>query len=265
MSASALSPLRVAFAALALVALGTAALASAARPAEVQVPRNEGWVTDLAGLVPDASEAKLEAELEAWKRSTGHEIAVLTVTTLGGEPLERFALEVGRAWALGSKEKNDGALLLVAKSERKVRIEVGRGLEGDLPDTLCARIIQDVITPRFRRGDFDGGIRAGVEAMQGVVGGKADALPPPRRPPEALMGVLLVVFACLVLLPIVVRVSRKWAGVPSGRGFGHTPARSRGLGGFGWGGFGGGRSSSGGFGGFGGGGGFSGGGASGGW
>ena len=120
---------------------------------EIQVPKNDGWVTDLAHMISPGDEQALETELEAWKRSSGHEIAVLTVPNLQGDSLEHFALQVARTWGLGGKEKNDAALLLVARDEHKMRIEVGRGLEGDLPDILCGRIIRDVITPAFKRGE----------------------------------------------------------------------------------------------------------------
>jgi uncharacterized protein len=99
--------------------------------------------------------------MESYRRGSGHDVALLTVKSLGGEPIERYSLRVAREWKLGSVEKNDGALLVVAKDDREMRIEVGRGLEGTLPDIVCGRIIRDVLTPAFQRGDFAGGLVAG--------------------------------------------------------------------------------------------------------
>lgn len=230
------------------------------------VPKPQGWVTDLAGMISSADKAALERDLEAWKRGSGHEIAVLTVESLNGESIERFALEVGRAWALGTQDKNDGAVLVVAKADRQMRIEVGRGLEGDLPDILCSRILRDIVTPQFKRGEFSAGIRSGVEAMRAAVGGDLSHLPPERSPDSGWPAGLVFV---LILFVIVWRISRlrhsgRFMGPISGRRIGRSSGGFGGFGGFG-GGFGGGRSSGGGFSGFGGGGGFSGGGASGSW
>lgn len=261
------------------VALGVFALPLAARTAppaivaDVQVPANDGWVTDLAGLLTTPEERELEASMEAFKRGSGHDIALLTVTDLQGRSIEEFALEVARAWKLGAVEKNDGALLVVAKSERKLRIEVGRGLEGSLTDARCAQIIRNEITPEFKAGRFGLGIRRGIAAMQSAAGGApvdrpADA---PRsvseQSPEAGLdvGALTCVFLFLMFFVWVLKRTRRLGG-------GRWTSGRRSWGGSTWGwsvgggrsGFGGG-GGGGGFSGFGGGGGFSGGGASGGW
>ena len=133
-------------------------IALAAPAAAVQVPDNDGWVTDLADMVSAGQEQQLELLMESYKQGSSHEIALLTVPDMGGETIEHFALEVAREWGIGGREKSNGALLVVAKAERKLRIEVGRGLEGALPDVICGRIIRDVITPALRRGDIAGGI-----------------------------------------------------------------------------------------------------------
>src|SRR5439155_13219773 len=182
---------------------------------------------------------------------------------LQGDSLEHFALQVGRTWGLGGKEKNDGALLLVARDEHKMRIEVGRGLEGDLPDILCGRIIRDVITPAFKRGEFSRGIREGVAAMRAVIGGDSSKLPAERSGEGELAGVMVFLIFGFVILMVIIGIARASHGVRGGRGF-WGPGSFGGFGGFG-GGSGGGGWSGGGFSGFGGGGGFSGGGASGGW
>ncbi|HVS18716.1 MAG TPA: TPM domain-containing protein [Planctomycetota bacterium] len=232
---------------------------------DVQVPDNQGWVTDLADLLPAAQEQQLELLMESYKQGSSHEIALLTVPDLGGETIERFALEVARAWAIGGAETSNGALLVVAQAERKLRIEVGRGLEGDLPDALAGRIIRDVITPAFQRGDMAGGIHQGIVAMHAAIGGDYGPLQRSargRRQGGGLGGLILVAIVVFVVL-----ASRRRGGgsgassaLPWWILLGSMNAGGRGGGG-GFGGMGGG----GGFTGFGGGGGFSGGGASGGW
>jgi len=242
----------------------------AATAVEFRVPKNDGWVTDLANILSPADESALEARLEEWKQRTGHQIAVLTVPTLGGESLEETTLSISRAWAVGTAERKDGALLFVAQADRKLRIEVGTGLEGALTDSISGRIIRDVIAPKFRTKDFGTGIRAGVEAMIGVVEGGIDSVPAlkGKKRGAAAGGVALVM---LIMMIVIFSIARRMGGGGRGRGgsglgpfLGGTLFGSAMRGGFGGsrgGGFSGG---GGGFSGFGGGG-FSGGGASGGW
>jgi uncharacterized protein len=235
------------------------------------VPKHAGWVTDQAHLLSPEAETALAAKLEAFKQRTGHEIAVLTIQSLDGRPLEEYTLDVARAWGMGSKERSDAALLFVSKNDRKIRIEVLRGLEGALPDTLCARIIDDVITPQFRRGDFTSGITQGVDAMMAAAAGEVVPLPVKRISPERWVGLPITVFAIFILFIVLARASRHRSGSPRRRvgGMGGWPWYWGGMGGGsgGWGGGGGGwgGGGGGGFSGFGGGGGASGGGASGGW
>lgn len=253
--------------AIALAAAVSVAAASAA-PAVAQgaVPRNDGWVTDLAGMLDPDEERSLEALMESYKAGSGHEIALLTVPELGGNSLERYALEVARGWGIGGKETNAGALLLVAKRERKIRIEVGRGLEGTLTDSISGRIIRDVIAPRFKRGDLYGGIRAGIEAMHAAAGGDYGKIPGRRGKAATGIAALVPLLFFLAVWIAIFRAARR--GGRGGRGGGGIlpwlilASMSSGRGGrsSGWHSGGGG-----GFSGFGGGGGFSGGGASGGW
>jgi uncharacterized protein len=261
-----------------IVALLAATLFAAVPPAapahEAQrqaVPRNDGWVTDLAGVLSQQQERELEALMESYRRGSGNDIALLTVPSLDGDSIEEFSLRVFREWKLGSVEKNNGALLVVAKGDRRMRIEVGRGLEGTLPDVICGRIIHDVIKPEFQRGDFAAGLRKGVVALQKAAGGDYKALPAPYVTPDSdglsfLPTILFGVLVMAVLLRLAARGGR-------GRRYGRVSPWpyiagsmiSSSRGGFRGGGFGGGGSGGGGFGGFGGGGGASGGGASGSW
>lgn len=130
-----------------------------------EVPYLTSRVMDEAGLVPEAAEANLEARLASFEAETGHQVAVLTVTTLGDEPIEDYSMRVVETWKLGRAETDDGVLLLIARDDRQMRLEVGYGLEGELTDMASRRVLDHVIAPRFRQGDFEGGVTAGVEAV----------------------------------------------------------------------------------------------------
>jgi uncharacterized protein len=240
----------------------------AASPPELAVPKNDGWVTDLAGMLSQAQERDLETLMESYKQGTTHEIALLTIPSLEGDDLESFALRVGRAWGIGGKDKNNGALLLVSKADRAVRVEVGRGLEGNLTDSISGRIIRDVIVPEFKQGRFAAGLKAGVIAIHEAIGGNYGKIPVRSGRNVGGAGLIPIIVILIVVATILRRIGGRggrrrrggllgpifWSGMGGGRGFG---------GGLGGGGGGGG--SFGGFSGFGGGGGFSGGGASGRW
>jgi len=242
-------------------------LAGAALLAGQDVPANDGWVTDLAGVLTSEQEASLESLMESYQTGSGQDVAVLIVPDLRGRALEPFALEVARAWGIGSADRNEGALLLVSIADRKLRIEVGRGLEGNVPDIVAGRIINDVIAPHFRAGDYYQGVRQGVLALHAAAGGDYGPIHRTRGGrvrTGASMGIvpILIVFLLLGFLGRGGRMRGGWLwpllllSSMNRRSYG---------GGFGGGGLGGGGFGGGGFGGFGGGGGFSGGGASGGW
>lgn len=157
------------------------ALALAAPAAALEVPYLSGRVNDHAGLLSPAARESLEAKLKDFEERTGHQAAVLTLHSLEGAPLEDFALKVARTWGLGRKGQNDGVLFLISKNDRKLRIEVGHGLEGALPDALAGRIISNEVAPRFRSGDFEGGVAAGVNAIVAAADGKYSAPPQDDR------------------------------------------------------------------------------------
>jgi uncharacterized protein len=144
---------------------------------QTPVPALTGRVIDLTGTLSVAVIAKLESGLAALEAQKGSQIAVLVVPTTQPEEIEQFGIRVADQWKLGRKGVDDGAILIVAKNDRHVRIEVGRGLEGALPDAIANRIIDEEITPRFKQGDFDGGVQAGVDRMISVING--EPLPPP--------------------------------------------------------------------------------------
>ncbi len=128
-------------------------------------PRPEGPVLDAANIIPDAEEAALDAKLRAYNQRTGRALLVTTVGSLEGETIEMYAVKLFETWGIGGKESDSGLLLLVAPNERKVRIEVGYGLHQYVTDALSGRIIRNTITPRFKAGDFGGGITAGIDEL----------------------------------------------------------------------------------------------------
>jgi uncharacterized protein len=161
-----------------LAALLFIASVSIADTGEVAVPPLRSHVTDLTNTLTAAENARLEQKLVSFESRKGSQIAVLIVPTTQPETIEQYSIRVTDAWKLGRKGIDDGILLIVAKRDRAVRIEVGYGLEGVLPDALAKRIVDQVIVPRFRQEDFAGGIDAGVESIIGVIQG--EPLPPAR-------------------------------------------------------------------------------------
>jgi uncharacterized protein len=150
------------------------------------VPYLSGRVNDLAELISPETEARISSRLEDFDSRTGSQIAVLTLPSLEGEVLEDFSLRVAETWGLGRAEHDDGVLLLIARDDRKMRIEVGYGLEAELTDVESGRILDHMVRPRFRAGDFDGGIELGVDAIVGSLEGKEVIPPDPPHATEAV-------------------------------------------------------------------------------
>ena len=149
--------------------------------ADVAVPPLTGRVVDLTGTLSSDETASLQQTLKQFEARKGSQLAVLIVPTTQPETIEQYSLRVAETWKIGRKKIDDGALLVVAKDDRKLRIEVGYGLEGALTDVTSKRIIDEIITPRFRSGDFAGGISAGVARIIGVIDGETLPPPEPRR------------------------------------------------------------------------------------
>ena len=154
-------------------------LGALAGRAEVAVPPLTARVTDLTGTLSGEAVTRIEAKLADLEAKKGTQVAVLIVPTTQPEEIEQFDIRVADAWKVGRKGVDDGAILIVAKNDRRVRIEVGRGLEGALPDAIANRIITETITPRFKLGDYDGGVEAGVDQVISIVNG--EPLPEPDR------------------------------------------------------------------------------------
>jgi len=232
---------------------------------EIMPPKPANHFNDYAGVVPAATAQRLNRTLDDFEQSTSSQIVVAVFPKMQSDSsLEDYTHRVAEAWRVGQKQKNNGAVLFVFVQDRRMRIEVGYGLEGALPDALAKRIIDDEIAPRFKRGDYDGGLGAGITAILQATRGEYK--PTQRTVP----GVLVLVFLVLLLLILL------WAFVRFARGAAGTVYQRRGrrnYGGWGWGGGWGGASTGGwnGGGGFssgsfsGGGGSFGGGGASGSW
>jgi uncharacterized protein len=144
--------------------------------AEPKFPPLTGRVVDEAHLLTPADKASIEADLKALEDKSSDQLVVYTTNNLQGYPIEDFGYQLGRAWGIGQKGTNNGVVLIVAPAERKVRIEVGRGLEPQLTDALSKLIIQNAILPRFKRGEFSAGIVAGVRDIKDVMLGDAEAV-----------------------------------------------------------------------------------------
>jgi uncharacterized protein len=288
-------------AAVASLVLALCAAAPAA-DAEVAIPP-VARVTDLTGTLTPEQKAALEQTLGALEASKGSQIAVLMLPSTAPEEIEAYSIRVASAWKLGRKGVDDGVVVVVAKDDRRFRVEVGKGLEGAITDLDASRIESEFLRPRFRAGDFYGGIKDGVDRLVALINGEPLPAPPPRRAarggiPHGLLPILLIagLFGAPILRALLGRPAGAAAtggivgfiawmitatmgiaavaaiaaflftligGLGGGNRFG---GGFGGLGGFGGGGFGGGGFGGGGGGGFsGGGGGFSGGGASGSW
>lgn len=162
------------------------ALAAITARAQVAVPPAAARVTDLTGTLSGQAVNRLESQLATFEDRKGSQIVVLIVPTTDPEDIEQYGIRVYDAWKLGRKGVDDGAILLVAKNDHRVRIEVGRGLEGALTDVTAGHIIADAITPHFKLGDYDGGVEAGIDQILSVVNG--EPLPEPDKKWESRGG-----------------------------------------------------------------------------
>lgn len=176
--------------------------AMAATAAALEVPYLSGRVNDQAAMLDDAFEEQLEERLRLLEEETGAQAAVLTIPSLEGDPIEDYSIRVVQTWKLGREGVDDGVLLLIAREDRRMRIEVGYGLEGALTDAQAGRIIDRLMAPRFREGDFEGGVGAAVDAISAAVRGEALELPEPR-PDRALPNIATYVFFFIFGLPFI--------------------------------------------------------------
>lgn len=221
--------------------------------AALDIPKPTGYVNDTAAIMSPQVKQKLEQFLRDFEKSDSTQITVLTIPTLDGEALEDYSLRVLESWKIGQKGKDNGVLLLVAKAEKKIRIEVGYGLEGRLTDLLAGRIVDNEISPQFKQGNFDAGITAGVVGIAQAVRGEYTGTGKTRQKKKS--SPFGFIFLFLFLGPLLGRLGGRRGGRHRRGGIFFLGPFMGGGGGFGGGG--GGFSGGGGFGG--------GGGASGGW
>ena len=213
-------------------------LVAAGVPAAAQLPEYEGPINDRAGVLDRDDVQRLEAKALAYRDSTGNEIGVLIVPTLDDRSIEDFAHDVFAAWGIGKKDKDNGVLFLAAMEEHKARIEVGYGLEAELTDLECGRLVNhdSPMAQHFRQGDYAGGIEAVLDGIVQAIGGEYDPPPPENGDADGIPILIPIGFLLLMLLFAILRQHSA-----TGRKFGGPF-----FGGFG-GGFGGGRGGGGGF------------------
>jgi uncharacterized protein len=244
-------------------------LVTASSAQALDVPALRGHVNDLAKMLAPDRAAALEARLAAHEQGTSQQFALLTIPSLEGGNIEEYSIRVAENWKLGSKTRDQGLILVVSAGDRKVRIEVGHGLEGVIPDAVAARISREIITPAFKQGDYAGGIDAAFNVLMQLGSGDESAMPAAPRPaarPRSAFGPLL--FPALLFLLFSLFSRFFGGGGRGGRRRGGAfipPIFWGGGGGGGWGGGSGGGFGGGGGGYSGGGGSFGGGGASGDW
>ncbi|MDB5984290.1 MAG: rane protein [Pseudomonas sp.] len=210
-----MSPLRLGLLGL-LLACATVVLAA------LVFPPLTGRVVDTAQLIDAQTRAQLTQMLDAHEQTTGEQLVVVTLPNLQGTSIEDYGYQLGRAWGIGQKDKNNGALLIVARDDRKVRIEVGYGLEERLTDAQSSVIINQIIAPAFKAGNFSGGISQGTQAMLQVLGGDPLAEPEPAadNAGDSDSGDIIQTVLFFVLFLIIVFLSTRWGGGGrSGGGF----------------------------------------------
>ena len=186
--------------------VATIAVLATATAFALTFPQLTGRVVDEAGVIDAATRQAITDKLAAVEAKSGDQIAVVTLKSLQDTSIEDYGYQLGRAWGIGQKEKNNGALLIVAPNERKVRVEVGYGLEGALTDAVTRLIIQNAILPRFRVGDFAGGISRGVDDIIQVVSGDAEEFQrrAAQRPDKAPQGVDAATVIFVIFMLVVV-------------------------------------------------------------
>ncbi len=188
------------------------------------IPKLQGYVNDYANMISPSSRAKLEEELRSFEQSDSTQLVILTLPSLEGEPIEDYSIKVVEAWKLGQAGKDNGILFLVSKNDRQMRIEVGRGLEGRLTDLMAGRIIDLVVKPSFKRGDFDGGFTAGVGSLIDATRGEFKSEGEGSRRRQPFHPSLLFFFAVLIFFFFFLSAAGKKRKY-NGRGRGGSPGR----------------------------------------
>ncbi len=179
----------------------------------LEVPPLRGYVNDYANIMSPSTRAMLETELKAFEQSDSTQMVILTIPSLQGEVLEEFSIKVAEKWKIGQQGKDNGLILLVAIQERKIRIEVGRGLEGKLTDLMAGRIIDFVIKPSFKRGDYNGGFVAGMHALIDATRGEFKAEPRPTKRKSSPLPLFTFIIFGWIFWIFLSKISRGLGGV----------------------------------------------------
>ncbi|MFA6051381.1 MAG: YgcG family protein [Methylobacter sp.] len=200
--------------------------------AQVPVPDLSHRVTDLTATLSAEQVSALENKLAAFEAKQGSQIAVLIIPTTQPEDIAQFGIRVAEAWKIGRKNVDDGVILIVAKDDRKLRLEVGYGLEGAIPDAIAKRVIAETITPYFKSGDFAGGIDAGVTQLIGLIEG--ESLPAPVAEPDVQLdegAFMFILFGGLIVgFVLSAMLGRVMGGMLAGLGSGAVVALLFGIG-----------------------------------
>ena len=190
---------RIALTLAAWLCLTCAGLAQAPAVTSLTFPALTGRVVDEAGLLSAADRATLAASLAGLEAQTTDQFVIVTLKSLQGTTIEDYGYQLGRTWQIGQKDKNSGVLLIVAPTERKVRIEVGYGLEGTLTDAVTKLIIENLVLPAFKTGDFAGGVKSGSDEIIRLLRGDAGSTPPARTKAAAEAGASIPLWLVIVL------------------------------------------------------------------
>lgn len=185
-----------------LTALLLIAVSGSALVAAQTFPDYRGYVNDYAGLLSDAARTQLEAKLTQLEKDTTAEVAVVTIKSLEGNTIEDYAVRLFEKWGIGKKDRNNGVLLLIALEDRKMRIEVGYGLEPIITDARAGRIRDEEILPKFKTSDYEGGIIAGVDAIEQLIRKGTPPAPLEENPVKSLFGDFITAFFILTLITV---------------------------------------------------------------
>lgn len=193
---------------LVLVAL-VAALGAPRLHAQVPAPTGQ-WVTDAGEILTEEQDLELSRLLRAYSDSTSTQIIVVTVTSLGGADISQTATEIGRTWKVGTQALDNGIVILVSRDDRKAFIATGRGVEGAVPDVLASRVVRNVMGPRFRTGDYAGGLTEAVTVLVSALRGEFDAPARPASPSsgEAAGGSLVCCLLLILLFVVIIALNR---------------------------------------------------------
>ena len=196
-----------------LLFAGVLASALAVPPA----PPLERPIVDQTGTLSDQQMTELAAKIKTSRAEKDYQVGILLIPTLEGRDIEGYSIDVARTWGIGEAQKDNGVLLIIAKNDHKLRLEIGNGLEGDITDLESGHIIRDVIAPKFKIGDYYGGISDGIGSIQAAVEGEATAATPPMSVGEGIatalfQGGIFIVWGGLWLSAILARTKSWWAG-----------------------------------------------------